>query len=143
MLGGTKIEGIVVKNYNKYFDELKHPYLTGYWKVGKFVREEFKEANKANWKNIKGSPVQILISSLKTTARWDKAVIHLKEKGELENKPQDIGNLIKEIIRDVEEEEKENIKEALYKAYQKDILNGIIRGFPEYYKLKLLENIKQ
>jgi hypothetical protein len=135
-LGGSKVEGIVFKNYDKISP------LTGHVLMGKFVSEKFKELNRTDWKerNPGGKDIiQKISDSLRTEARWEKAIIHLKERGELENEPKDIGPLLKEINKDVLEECREEILEELFKWSWKNISRGIIRGFPEWYKERLLE----
>lgn len=136
ILGKEKIEGIVVKNYNE--PSGKGSFVMPI-SMGKYVREDFKERHKVEFKTTKGD-LQMFIESFRTEARWQKAIQHLKEKGELENSPRDIGNLIKEIQRDLLEEETENIKEELFKLYKDDFTRKAIAGFPEWYKKKLLEN---
>ena len=54
--------------------------------------------------------------------------------------PQDIGPLLKEIQEDVTKECTEEIKNALFNAYKKDILRGVIAGFAEWYKSRLMED---
>jgi len=136
-LGGTKIEGIVVKNWNKSF-------LIGgqYFFVmsGKYVSEKFKEVHQ-NWSKSHTSKGkwQDFIDSFRTEARWEKAIQHLRERGELLGEPKDIGPLMKEINQDIIDEEKEYILEQLWKFFSKDILRTANRGFPEWYKQKLLE----
>ena len=131
ILGGTKIEGIVIKNYDKFGPD-------GKIMAGKFVSEKFKETAQNKLKNIL-SGTQAIILRLKTEARWQKAIQHLTESNLLQNEPADIGPLVKEIKKDVLEECKDQIKDWLFDHYWKDIRNGIVRGFPEYYKQKLLE----
>ena len=139
ILGDIDIEGIVVKNY-------KQPFLLGGQPIplmmGKFVSEKFKEVHRKNWgKNNTGKGKwETFKESFLTNARWDKSIQHLKEKDELENTPRDIGKLIKEIQNDVEEEEKENIKNFLWKEFGNEVLRYSIKGFPEYYKTKILKN---
>ena len=137
-LGGTKIEGIVVKNYFR-------PFLFGGQPIpimmGKFVSEEFKETHREKWHKEftpKGR-FEAFKESFRTEARWLKAIQHLKEKGELEFSPRDIGKLIAEIMRDIEEEEKETIKEFLWEQFGKEILRYATKGFPEFYKNYLLK----
>jgi nitrous oxidase accessory protein len=48
------------------------------------------------------------------------------------------GILLKEIMKDIESEEKETIKNFLWGEFGKELLRHSIRGFPEYYKEKLL-----
>lgn len=133
-LGGQKIEGIVAKCYTKF--------LNGKPLMSKLVSEAFKETHATEWKQSnpsKGDIIDQLIQQLRTDARWLKAVQHLRDNGELTNSPRDIGPLLKEINEDVKKEEEDAIKEALFKWAFPQIGRGIIKGFPEFYKEKLLE----
>ena len=136
VLGGQKVEGVVVKPLNRdYFGE-DHKLL-----MGKFVSEEFKEAHVNEWgKSNPGRKdvLQLLIAGLTTQARWQKAVIHLKEKELIKDTPADIGLLVKEVQADILKEETQTIKDALFKAFRDEILRGTIRGLPEWYKNTLL-----
>ncbi len=127
------IEGLVIKNYQQFGRD--HKVLMGKW-----VREEFKEAHSKNWKNQnpnRGDMIFQLVEIYKNENRWEKAIQHLKEKGVLQNDPRDIGGLMKEVQRDVLVEEEEAIKEALFKWGWKQIGRGIVRGLPEFYKERL------
>jgi hypothetical protein len=135
-LGGTKIEGVVFKNYSKFGVDKKVL-------MAKYVSESFKEIHNAEWE--KSNPtgkdiVRQIIDELKTDARWEKAISHLKEKGELENDPRDIGKLLKEINVDILKECTEYIKDRLFKENKDHILRGCISGFPEWYKDRLAKN---
>jgi hypothetical protein len=66
-------------------------------------------------------------------------VQHLREKGELENSPRDIGKLMKEIHIDVETEEESEIKKFLYNYFIKDIKRVASNGLPEWWKDQLLK----
>lgn len=138
VLGGNKVEGIVVKNYSQ-------PFLLGGQPIpmmmGKYVSETFKETHRDKWgrKFTGKGKWQVFLESFQTEARWLKAIQHLKEKGELENSPKDIGKLMKEIHLDIEEEEKENIKSFLWEQFKGDVFRTARKGFPEFYKQKLLE----
>ena len=138
ILGNTKVEGIVVKNYNE-------PFMRGSFfipiSMGKYVSEKFKEKHDKNWKENKTTKgnLELFIASFRTEARWEKAIQHLKENDELNNAPKDIGKLMKEIDRDIKEEELENIKNTLLRIYLPDIQRKSKAGFAEYYKKSLLE----
>lgn len=138
VLGGVKIEGLVVKNYEK--EVLVGGYILPLM-IGKYVSEKFKEVHRENWGKLHTARGgwQLFVESFKTEARWHKAVQHLTEKGELENTPKDIGALMKEIERDVVEEEEQNIKEFLWKEFHGDIIRKARGGFPEWYKEQLLD----
>jgi hypothetical protein len=139
VLGGVKIEGVVCKNY-------KRPFLLGGQPIplmmGKFVSEKFKETHREKWNKdfTARGHYQTFLESFKTEARWEKSIQHLKEKGELENSPRDIGKLLLEIKNDIEAEEKEDIKNFLWKEFKDEIMRTAIKGFPEWYKEKLLNN---
>lgn len=135
-LGGTKIEGFVVKNYELFTSDKKMA-------VGKYVTEAFKEVHNKEWK--KSNPtrtdvIEFLISEYKTPARWQKAVQHLAESGNLDGSPKDIGPLLKEVQRDIIEECSPEISAKLLKHFLPQILRGSINGLPEWYKEKLLGN---
>ena len=103
--------------------------------MGKFVREEFKETHAEQWGQISGQNwFDELKDTLRTDARWQKAIQHLRERGELTETVQDIGKLMSEIERDVKEEEKERIKDLLWKHQSPELLRHVKRGFPEWYK---------
>ncbi len=138
ILGGCKVEGVVVKNYAKQFLLGGQPMPL---MMGKFVSENFKEVNQKTWKGEhtgKGK-WELFCEAYRTPARWNKAIQHLADIGELENSPRDIGKLIKEIQRDITEEEKQTIMEFLFREFGNEVLRKSIAGFPEYYKEKLAE----
>jgi hypothetical protein len=136
-LGGPNIEGLVVKNYNldNMIGDVYIPFLTG-----KYVSEKFKERHSENWKRdhtAKGR-LQNFIDSFHTEARWEKAIQHMREAGTLQGEPRDIGELIKEIKQDIIDEDLDEIKDFLWKNFSKQLLSTAIKGFPEWYKEKLL-----
>lgn len=139
-LGNVKIEGIVIKNYTQPFmiRDRVFPLMSG-----KFVSEKFKEKHRTDWKvkNTGKGRWDTYVEGFRTDARWEKAVQHLRDNGELENAPRDIGKLIKEIHRDITEEEKENIKDVLWKEFGIQVLRKSTAGFPEWYKKRLAENM--
>ena len=138
-LGGTKIEGIVVKNYQEIMIGGQVLPITS----GKFVSEKFKELNHKTFgkeKTTKGNWITYL-EGFRTEARWRKAIEHMRDKGELTDSPKDIGPLIKEIVKDITEEHQEEIKDLLWKYFGKDLLRRSTSGFPEFYKEYLLEQL--
>ena len=137
-LGGCKVEGIVAKNFNR-------PFLLGGQPIpimaGKFVSEGFKEVHRDRWgaeEKTKGR-LEIFMESFRTEARWEKAVQHLSERGELENEPRDMGKLFKEVQSDIEAEETENIKNFLLSEFIGQIKRKATAGMPEWYKNRLAE----
>ncbi len=135
-LGGCKIEGMVIKNYHKFGPDKKVL-------MGKYVSEAFKEKHKIDWKKSnpsKSDVVALLGDSLRSEARWDKAIQHLRECGALTNSPKDIGVLLKEIQADIRSECEGEIRQTLFDHAWKSISRNVIRGFPEYYKDKLMKS---
>jgi hypothetical protein len=135
VLGGQKIEGVVVKNYRRFGPDKKVL-------MGKFVSEAFKEVHNAEWKASnpgKADIVQALIETLRTPARWNKAIQHLREQGLIDDSPKDIGLLFKEVHADIRKECVEIISEKLVEWAMPNILRGVCAGLPEWYKDKLVE----
>lgn len=129
--GGTKIEGIVIKNYK---DAASSAYSSQCF--AKFVSEKFKEMNGANW-SAKTSKIEDFYTSLTSEARWEKAIQHLRDDGNLTESPKDIGPLIEHILTDFETEQKEYIKEQLYRLHIRQCKQFATKGFPEFYKKRL------
>lgn len=139
VLGGQKIEGVVIKpaSYDLFGRDKKVL-------MGKFVSESFREVHAKTWQEehkTKG-PQDILValqSKYGTTARWNKALIHLKERGEVQHDPRDIGALMKEVPDDVAKECTDEIKEDLFKWAWPQLRRMVGRGLPEWYKEELLK----
>lgn len=134
--GYDRIEGIVVKNYDKFYDVDKYPYLEGHWLCTKIVNDSFKEKNKVENPSA-GDKFFNLKESLRAEPRWRKAKQHLDERGEITNELSDLGKIIPEIKNDIIEEEKEVIKEQLWKLYGNELLAHSTKGVAEWYKEEL------
>lgn len=135
-LGGQNIEGIVVKRYEQwlFLGDILTPV-----KAGKYVSEKFKETHIRDWSRLnttKGS-LERLKEAVRTDARWNKAIQHLRESGTFEGTVRDIGGLIKEIQHDIAEEEKENLKDQLWEIYSSDLLRSSVYGFVDWYKARI------
>lgn len=135
VLGGQLVEGVVIKPLVELYGVDKKTLM------GKFVSERFKEAHKLDWRETNPNSSDILeklISAYATPARWQKAIQHLHEVGQLEDSPRDISNLLNEIKKDTGQDCKEEIQKALWKWAWPHIERGLVKGFPEYYKNELL-----
>lgn len=129
-LGGPKLEGVVIKNYSRYD-------ITGHVLMGKIVRDEFREMHGERWKVNNPAQSDILVQIIDTyrnERRWEKALQHMRDRGELKQELQDIGPLLKEINLDVLAECEQEIKDALWKWAWPKIGRGITGGAPEWYK---------
>jgi hypothetical protein len=137
VLGGQKIEGIVVKQLGPDFlYGQDHKTL-----IGKFVSERFKEAHVGAWKEKNPTSGDVLLAlgnKYHHEGRWLKSVQHLREAGLLEDSPRDIGKLLPEIQKDLGQECKEEIQKALWKWAWPHISRAAIRQVPEWYKNLLL-----
>jgi hypothetical protein len=134
VLGGQKMEGLVVKNYERFGPD-------GKVLMAKHVSEKYKEIHDKSWKAKNpagGDVITKLVERYKTEARWQKAIQHLAEFGSLLDDPKDIGPLMKEVGTDTYNECGEEIKEILFKWAWPKISRGITGGLPEWYKDLLL-----
>ncbi len=135
ILGGVKIEGFVVKNYEMYNPEKKIL-------IAKYVSESFKETHKVDWKVSNPGATEFierLAQTYRTDARWNKAIQHLRDNGLLTDSPKDIGNLIKEIKEDILKEYEAEIKQTMFDHFWLNMSRIVVSRFPEYYKNYLME----
>lgn len=137
VLGGQKIEGVVVKptNYDLFGRDKKVL-------LGKFVSEAFKEVHTQSWKEdnpTSKDAVTMIGNRYNSQARWQKALQHLKESGKIENSVRDIGTIIKEIPEDIKKECEQDIKDELFKWAWPQIRRIVGKGVPEWYKELLLK----
>lgn len=137
VLGGQRIEGVVAKpvHYDLYGTDKKVL-------MGKFVSEAFKEVHRKNWAETNPTNKDIirkLTEDFATPARWQKSVIHGRERGMIEDSPRDIGWLIKEVIDDVWKDSQEEMKDRLFTYAWPHIRRGLTAGLPQWYKDVLLK----
>lgn len=135
ILGGQTVEGVVIKNHHRFGRD-------GKALMGKHVSAKFREVHDKDWKkrNPAGKDIiATIVAKYRTEARWTKAVAHMRERGELQDAPQDIGPLFKEVSTDILAECGDEIKDALLKWAWKDISRGVTRGLPDWYKEQLSE----
>lgn len=137
-LGGQKIEGVVIKplDYNLFGEDKK-------CLMAKFVSEDFKEVHQGEWRAAhptSGDVIALLCTEYATPARWQKAVIHLRERGLLTDSPQDIGPLMKEVTQDVLAECGEEIKQKLFDYAWKHVSRKLSGGLPGWYKEQLMKS---
>lgn len=132
-LGGSKVEGIVFKNYLRYGRD-------GKVQMGKYVSEAFKEQNSSDFRKrnpAKKDIIELLGQEFRTPARWEKAVQHMLEDGELLREPKDIGPLMKYLHKDLEEEAGPIVAQRLLKWAMPQVKRRACAGFAEWYKEKL------
>jgi hypothetical protein len=137
VLGGQQIEGVVVKprDYDKFGRDKKVL-------LGKFVSESFKEVQAKAWKADNPTNRDVLDrlgETYGTQARWNKAVLHMRERGQIEDSPRDIGKLIAEVPDDIRKECEDEIKAKLFEWAWPHLRRQVTRGLPEWYKNELLK----
>ena len=135
VLGGTRIEGVVVKNYNLFTADKKVM-------MGKYVSEAFQEIHKGEWRKSNPTSTDIvdeLVEKYCTPARWTKAAQHLRDAGTLTESPRDIGDLMKEVPNDILKECEDEIKEILFSHFWPKVRRGVTNGLPEWWKEELLK----
>jgi hypothetical protein len=137
VLGGPTIEGVVVKpeGYGLFGKDKKVL-------LGKFVSEAYKEVQAKAWKTTNPTSGDVLVTigeSLATDARWRKAVQHLRESGQIEDSPRDIGRLIREVPADIKSDSEEAIKQALFSWAWPHLSRMATRGLADWYKAELLK----
>lgn len=133
VLGGQRIEGFVVKCYGMFGPDKKTL-------MAKYVSEGFKEVHQKNFRKDgdKKDVLETLADAYKTEARWNKAIAHLRESGQLTESPKDIGPLMREVAEDVERECKAEIQERLFDWAWKVLSRRITAGLPDWYKKQLV-----
>ncbi len=133
ILGGPKVEGVVIKNYTQFGTDKKAL-------MGKLVSQAFKEKHQGVWKAKNPSQKDIiynLAQVYKHENRWIKAVQRLRDEGTLSGSVKDIGKLCKEVPHDVKMECEDEIKAALFKWAWPTISKTSVAGLAEWYKEKL------
>ena len=134
VLGG-RMEGVVLKSFQGSWYGYRDGTSVLIYPSIKFVCPEFMERThkKTKGKSSIQDYIKDLGDSLKNTNRWDKAIQHLRESGELTGTVKDIGPLIKEIHTDISLEEDADLIKLL-KRVRKHVLKKSTKGFAEYYK---------
>jgi hypothetical protein len=135
VLGGAKIEGIVIKNYSQFGPDAK-PLMA------KLVSEEFKEIHNGDWRDrnpSNGDILEIIALKFTTPARWQKAVQRLRDDGRLTSSPKDIGELIKEVNLDIRDECAEEIKQMLFDWAWNKVSRKFAAGLPQWYQNELIK----
>lgn len=134
VLGGM-IEGVVLKYYHR-------PQPGGGLRgllILKHVTDRFREVKGDRKRGPLEDTATAIARKYCSRARWEKAIIHLRERGEINDSRSDIGKLIREVNIDLERECKQEIMEDLYAAYVKRIRTAATAGLPEWYIDRLLE----
>lgn len=132
VLGG-RMEGVVLKAYqsrNKW----------GYVPMVKYVDKQFKEVR---WdKPPKQDFLLTLAERYGTEARYQKAVLHLREQGKIQGDMPDIGPLMKEVAADLEAEEGDAIRQEILAHYYPLAIRSIRAALPEWYRGELIRGME-
>jgi hypothetical protein len=137
-LGGALMEGVVCKPVEPTYYQADGKRI-----IAKYVSEAFKETHRKNWEPDRAQKTDLLeriVECVSTPVRWEKAVQHMNEDGELQSSPADIGGLMRRVMNDVEIESVDEIKDMLWQAYRKEVVRLSARGVPQWYKERLLKS---
>lgn len=137
VLGGQLIEGIVLKpcNYDLFGVDKKVLF-------GKYVSESFREVHKRAWAEsnpTRTDVVEKLIEALSSPARYQKAVIHLREREAITDSVKDIGAILAEVKKDIAKEEKDFIAQTLYRHFADTIIRRAAANVPQWWKDELVK----
>lgn len=130
---GGKTEGFVVKNYSRFDQD-------GKVLMAKWVRPEFKETAKVVWKSNNPTIDDLtgaIVEAVGGQTRWDKTIRHLEEQSRVAGSMADLGALLPEFVRDIEEECTDYIKQELFDYFWPRIKRMAVKGKPELYRQKL------
>lgn len=141
ILGGPR-EGTVIKHYDGgCYMNYGHPTIPMF----KFVKDDFKELNKINWKqnnpNSGKDLVDIASSMINKEAVWKKAVFHARDKGLLVDSMRDMMVLVRSVEEEFAEEYDEVLRKEMYDKIRPKIVHFTMAGFAEWYKKMLYENM--
>ncbi|MDZ4344591.1 MAG: RNA ligase family protein [Candidatus Binatia bacterium] len=137
VLGGTKVEGVVIKRYTDMATGLI---------VAKLVSDKFKEKAGARIKTPRlPDAINELVAQLGaqycTEARWQKCVQHLRDDGALAGVMEDIPSLLRELHKDLWDEGGEYIAATVMQRVRKEITRRVSQGFPQWYKSQLIQGV--
>lgn len=115
VLGGTKVEGIVIRNSYRSYPPLLVSTMAfdGYPLVGKLVRDDFKERLNVEWsgKKQRETPLNKVASEFFTDARFRKAIQHLNDEEKITYEMNNLKDIIPEFYSDLIDEERQEIME--------------------------------
>ena len=146
-LGGSLVEGVVIKNYNRTYDPLQvhsQAYI-GYPMAAKYVRDDFKVANSKQWNTLtRKKGVDSLVDMFFVEARFLKTVQHLMDEGSIEYQKKDLQFLIPEFFNDLMEEKKEEmtrmIMGEIFKALKKRASGYVVKSWVDYLTERQFEH---
>ena len=143
VLGGTKLEGVVIKNYHLSYPPLlvSTQAFLRYPLAGKLVRDDFKERLNKEWggKKKKVVPLIRVVDEFLTEARFNKTIQHVTDEGNISNEMSDLKYLIPEFYNDLLDEEKEAIIEIAMVDFWKQLRKRCDGFVVNSYKTHLLD----
>ena len=146
-LGGSLVEGVVIKNYNRTYDPLQvhsQEYI-GYPMAAKFVREDFKRANAKQWNTVdRKKGIDAIVEMFFTGERFMKTVQHLKDEGKIDYQKSDLKYLIPEFFGDLMDEKKEEmtriIMSEIFRVLKKRASGYVVKSWIDHLTEKQFEH---
>lgn len=146
-LGGSLVEGIVAKNYNRTYDPLQvhsQAYI-GYPMAAKYVREDFKTSNAKQWNTLdRKKGIDAITDMFFTGERLQKTIQHLNDEGKIEYQKNDLKYLIPEFFDDLMDEKKEQMTNMIMGEVFKDLKRRasgyVVKAWIDYLTEKQFED---
>ena len=138
-LGGSVVEGVVIKNYHRTYDPLQvhsQAYI-GYPMAAKYVRDDFKVANAKQWNTLsRKKGTDALVDMFFIEDRFRKTVQHLLEDGHIEYQKKDLKYLVPEFFNDLMDEKKDEMTKIImgevFKALKKRASGYVVKSWIDY-----------
>lgn len=146
-LGGSVVEGVVIKNYNRTYDPLQvhsQEYI-GYPMAAKYVRDDFTVSNAKQWNTLsRKKGVDSLVDRFFIEARFRKTIQHLCEDGKIEYQKKDLQFLIPEFFDDLMDEKKDEmtrmIMGEIFKALRRRASGYVVKAWIDYLAERQFED---
>jgi len=138
-LGGSLVEGVVIKNYNRTYDPLQvhSQAFIGYPMCAKFVREDFKAANAKRWNTLdRKKGVDAIVEMFFVGEMFQKTIQHLRDEGKITYTKKDLQYLIPEFFDDLMDEKKDAmtrmIMAEVFKVLKKRASGYVVKSWIDY-----------
>ena len=138
-LGGSTVEGVVIKNYNRTYDPLQvhSQEFIGYPMTAKYVNKDFTAANAKQWNTIsRKTGVDAIIERFFIGDRFNKAIQHVREEGNITYMKKDLQYLIPEFFDDLMDEKKEAMTNMImgevFKVIKRRASHYVVQSYIEY-----------
>jgi len=136
----VQVEGIVIKNYEQTYpiEFMSTRNYAGFPLAGKWVREEYEEERRKEWKKTNKPIYEQIVERFITKSRLNKVILHLREQSKIENQKQDLQYLLPEFFHDFETECQDEIRNLLWEDVKKRLKSSCDKFVVKEYLEMLL-----